>query len=142
MIDLNEKDIAYKLIHRFNTNCPYTIAEYLNITVKFSPLGSINGYYTTAYNNKFININSEISEHRQRFTMAHELGHAMLHPTANTPFLTEKTLFSVSKFERQANKFAVYLLIPDSELTQYEDISFEQVSTIFGVPEKLLDLRF
>ena len=47
----------------------------------------------------------------QRTVCAHELGHAVLHTHANTPFLRKNTFFSVDKLEIEANTFAALLLI-------------------------------
>ena len=63
--------------------------------------------------------NTDLSESEQRFSCAHELGHALLHPDANTPFLTKYTYLSVDKYEIEANKFALKLLIPDELLFEY-----------------------
>lgn len=60
--------------------------------------------------------NENVPEHLQAFVCAHELGHALLHRNINTPFLSKNTLFSIDKIERQANTFAVELLLPDNIL--------------------------
>ena len=82
-------------------------------------LGSVQGFYNQCFRHKFIHINQDSSEEKQRFTCAHELGHAILHPEANSPFLRENTLFSIDKMEVQANRFAVDLLFSDYELQDY-----------------------
>ncbi|WP_418534933.1 ImmA/IrrE family metallo-endopeptidase [Gallintestinimicrobium sp.] len=63
-----------------------------------------------------------LSESEQRFACTHELGHVPLHPDANTPFLTKYTYLSVDKYEIEANKFALELLIPDELLSHLKPI--------------------
>ena len=132
-----------KLINKFHTRDPFEIASSLGIIVLYERLGTINGYYHTAYRQKFIHINCDLPYYRQLFTMAHELAHAVLHPKSNTPFLTEYTLFSVNKLEREANKFAVNLLICDSDLKNYviNDYTISQIASIYGLPTELIELR-
>ncbi len=135
------KELINKLHRKYKTKNPIELAGYLNIQVLFEELGSINGYYNTALRQKFIHINSDLPEFKQRFTAAHELGHALLHPKANTPFLRENTLFSIDKFEKEANLFAVNLLISDEDLKEYQEYGINQLSSIFGIHEKLIELR-
>ena len=70
-----------------------------------------------------ISINSALSEHRQNFTIAHELGHIALHSSAvenllsiedrksDTNAIIGKSTYG--RMEYQANTFASFLLMPD-----------------------------
>lgn len=93
------------------------------------------------YRIKIIHINSSLSESEQRFACAHELGHALLHPDANTPFLTKYTYLSVDKYEIEANKFALELLVPDELLLEYQDCTIDQVARATGYQKNLIELR-
>lgn len=135
------RELINKLYKKYYTTNPIELAKCLNINVIFEELGTINGYYNTAFRQKFIHINSNLEEHKQKFTIAHELGHAILHPKSNTPFLRENTLFSIDKLEIEANLFAVNLLISDEDLREYQDFTISQLSSIFGIHEKLIELR-
>ncbi len=135
------KELINKLYKKYYTTNPIELAKCLNIKILFEELGSINGYYNTAFRQKFIHINSNLEEQKQKFTIAHELGHALLHPKANTHFLRENTLFSINKLEKEANLFAVNLLISDEDLREYQDFSISQLSSIFGIHQKLIELR-
>ena len=75
--------------------------------------------------------------------MAHELGHAILHPKENCYFIRNYTGLLISKTEMEANKFAVELLLPDDILVEYAESGYtvEQVSRITGYHEKLIELR-
>ena len=102
----------------------------------YEDLGNTLGFYNTYKRIKFIHINNQIDETTQRFVCAHELGHAVLHPKANTPFLRNQTFFSVDRLEIEANTFAVELLLTDEMITAYEDtrLTIQEVAEIYGVP--------
>ena len=136
-----QKVTPKQLISKYQTNNPQEIAQELGIIVLFEPLGDINGYYNTAFRQKLIHININLTERKQQFTIAHELGHALLHPKANTPFLREKTLFSINKLEIEANKFAVDLLITDEAIAEVKHLTLDQMANYFGINKNLIELR-
>lgn len=135
------KKIAEKVIKKFHTNCPFQIAREMGVVVLFEALGNKLGYFSTYKRSKFIHINKDLSEYDRIFPCAHELGHVLQHPHENTPFLRKNTLFSISKIEREANEFAVELLLPDALLQEYQDISLSQIATTRGVPNELIHLK-
>lgn len=142
MIYLDIRKKVKSLIIKYGTNNPFELADYLGIKVIFEPLGSINGYYNKQLRMKQIHINSDIDRHLQLFTGAHELGHAILHPNANTPFLRNNTGLLVNKYEIEANKFAIELIIQDEDLSEYQDYTTGQISRLLGYSEEIVKLRF
>ncbi|KUH44909.1 hypothetical protein M2E15_4508 [Bacillus mycoides] len=130
------KEYALKIAEKHETTNPFEIARRKNIIVLFEDLGNTLGFYNTYKRFKFIHINNQIDEITQRFVCAHELGHAVLHPKANTPFLRNQTFFSVDRLEIEANTFAVELLLTDEMVSAYEDtrLSIQEVAEIHGVP--------
>lgn len=142
MIYLKIRKKVKSLISKYNTNNPFELAEHLGIKVIFEPLGSINGYYNKQLRMKQIHINNELEYHMQTFTAAHELGHALLHPNANTPFLRNNTGLLVNKYEIEANKFAIELIIQDEDLSEYQDYTTGQISRMLGYTEEIVKLRF
>lgn len=137
------KDKVNYVIKKYGTRDPFRIAKEKGILIMYEDLGSIQGYYTMRFRTKQIHINRNIPYHLQKFTAAHELGHAILHPNESTPFLKNCTLQVVDKLEIEANKFAVELLIPDSDIAEYSDSSFtiEQIARIYGYTVELLKLK-
>ncbi|KAF6576532.1 ImmA/IrrE family metallo-endopeptidase [Paenibacillus polymyxa] len=100
-----------RLIRRFKTNCPFEIAERLNIQVWYCDLGeNTRGMYYRKLRRRFIAIHSGLSEPWQKFICAHELAHDRLHPGISRFFLDERSFSNAGKYERQANQFAVKLL--------------------------------
>ena len=136
-----QKVTPKQLINKYKTNNPQEIAQELGIIVLFEELGDINGYYNTAFRQKLIHININLPEYKQQFTIAHELGHALLHPKANTPFLRDNTLFSINKLEIEANKFAVDLLITDEAIAEVKHLTLDQMANYFGINKNLIKLR-
>ncbi|HDR7350962.1 ImmA/IrrE family metallo-endopeptidase [Bacillus wiedmannii] len=130
------KEYVLKIVKKHSTTNPFEIAKRKNIIVLFEDLGNTLGFYNTYKRFKFIHINNQINEIVQRFVCAHELGHAVLHPKANTPFLRNQTFFSVDRLEIEANTFAVELLLTDEMVSAYEDtqLSIQDIAEIHGVP--------
>lgn len=138
---LDIRGLISKLNRKFKTNSPFEIAQALNIPIIYEELGTINGYYNKPYRQKQIHINCNLNDHQRMFTCAHELGHALLHPNANTPFLINNTLLSVDKMEIEANRFAVELLITDEMIKENNNFTVSQLSKLFGLNEQLVELR-
>lgn len=135
------KRTVEKLMRKYNTNDPFKLAEKLNIIVKYDDLGNTWGYFITYKRIKIIHINNNLEEWLQRYTCAHELGHSILHKGVPTPFLKKHTLFSIDKIERQANTFAVELLMPDDIISQYEGYTIHNIADIVGIPNGLEVLK-
>ncbi|MDT2677887.1 ImmA/IrrE family metallo-endopeptidase, partial [Enterococcus dongliensis] len=74
----------------------------------------------------------------KRTTAAHELGHAVLHPSENTPMLSKTTIVSELKIEKEANYFATNLIVDKEKY--FEEYNYENVCTYgmlnhYGLPE-------
>jgi Zn-dependent peptidase ImmA (M78 family) len=137
------KEIVRQLIKKHKSNDPFQIAKEKNIIVLFAELGNTLGFYSSYKRIQFIHLNNQLNEKEQRFVCAHELGHAVLHPKSNTPFLRANTLFSVEKLEVEANTFAVELLLPDETISQYQntDLTIYDIAEIHSVPRQLAHLK-
>ena len=130
------KRIIKKLASKYGTTDPFPLASELNIDMFFCDLGSVRGFYNCVLRQKAIYINSNLSEQQNRFTAAHELGHAILHPKMNTPFLRASTLIPISRYEAQANAFAFSLL-----LYGFEEVpsSASEIALLTGMPEDFVN---
>lgn len=107
--------LSKRLVSAHGTNNPSRIATEKNITVLYEDLGKNTwGYYTFIKRIPCIHVNNRLEGFTASFALAHELGHHLLHPGLNTPFLRKSTLFSVDKIEREANRFALHLLLGDN----------------------------
>lgn len=127
-----------KLVRKYKTNCPFTLAERLNIHVQFLDLpDGCRGYYLYVRRRRFIAISTNLSTERQRFVCAHELGHDRLHKGIGHYFIEQQTLFNPGKYERQANAFAVRLLTHEHELL--EDESAETYCRRNNIPLEMVE---
>lgn len=135
------KELIQYLHNKFGTLDPYELADAMNIYVFHADMGTTRGLCYTARRIKQIYLNYGMPKHIERFVLAHEIGHLMMHPNYNTPFL-HSTFFSVDKFEMEANKFAVDLIISDEDLEAMYEYSTDSLATHYGLPREIIELRF
>ena len=132
--------IVQSLCKKHKTNNPYQLAGGLGIHIYYYNLGTIRGYYYGTNKIKQIFLHNNLPEYLERFVLSHEIGHAVMHPQTCTPFL-QTTLFSVDKFELQANKFAAELIMQDVDLMEHWDYTIDQWATYYGLPREIIELR-
>lgn len=132
---------AEKIRKKYRTSDPFELAQAMGIMVLYEPLGSIKGYFNTAFRQRFVHINQSLDEQQQRLTMAHEMGHVLLHPKTNTYFLRTNTRFSVGSFEYEANAFAACFLISREMIEENREYTVGQMAAMFGIPEDWMQLR-
>ena len=105
------------------------IAKRLGATIRFSPMDNeeLSGMIFVKNGVPIIGINSLHHPNRQRFTIAHELGHLVMHRKEiesvvhiDTEFRTlmrdEESAKGKDIIEIEANNFASELLVPESAL--------------------------
>jgi Zn-dependent peptidase ImmA (M78 family) len=121
---------------------PVKIAkEIVGMTVNFVTFtdesNDVSGFYDPQENAIFVN--SEEYPLRQTFTVAHELGHKILHEewakSADYKVLLRNSERSEQDFrEKEANAFAANLLMPRFMMDRYwESVSISQLSQLFAV---------
>jgi hypothetical protein len=92
-----------------------------DISVEYVPLdASISGRLCRKDGGWIISVNKEHHVNRQRFTLAHELAHYVLHKSESESF-TDTVFFrgaSVNNFEYAANEFAAKLLMPENRVRE------------------------
>lgn len=137
------KRMVKQTIERHRTNEPLRIASQMGILIFYEDLKNIWGYYNTSKRIMMIHVNRNLCDKLQRFVVAHELGHRVLHPEVNVPFLRFHTLQSIDKLEREANQFAVELLMPDELMYECIDsnMTVRDAAAEYGVPEELIVLK-
>lgn len=139
---MEAKKIAVKLMNKYNTNNPFLLAEHVGILVNYEKLlPNTLGYFSNKFRIKIIHINNSINYELSKFVCAHELGHAIMHPHVNTPFLINNTFLSIDRIEREANIFGVEIIIPDSEIKNIGSCTVKNLSRIYSVPEDVVRLK-
>jgi Zn-dependent peptidase ImmA (M78 family) len=91
---------------------PEKLAKYLGVDVRLSPLSGCDGWCLVKGEKAIVHVNSKLSRVRQRFTLAHELGHLILGVPSVIGESYEDMMRSISDEERKVNHLASELLIP------------------------------
>lgn len=92
-----------------------SLLQHYKISVCYEDMDDLSGYVERRGKGWFIGVNIYQSKRRQRFTMAHELGHICLHANSVASRRAEKIYFRsqlTTREEKEANEFASDLLIP------------------------------
>lgn len=120
---------------------PVSVAEFAGVKVRFVEFegesdARISGFYDCEED--VIVVNKHEFPLRQTFTVAHELGHKILHEEwaksdnykvlLRDPFARES-----SPVEQEANFFAANLLMPKSMMDEYYLLPPHEISEIFAV---------
>lgn len=123
---VNPEHRAESLLQRCSiTDAPVpveSVALHLGLQIEPAKLGDdVSGVLVVADGRGVIGVNSDHSAVRQRFSVAHEIGHFVLHRDAQELFI-DKTYFAAfrdgrsstgeDRREREANGFAAALLMP------------------------------
>jgi Zn-dependent peptidase ImmA (M78 family) len=134
------------------------LARTLGIRVVFLPLDTdddLSGYYLRRGDDQLIAVNSAHPRVRQRFTVAHELGHAMLdsgdqmHIDQAFRLRAAHRGHKVDPDEAAANSFAATLLMPEDDLREAvgdgldltDGASMREIARHFGVSQQALVFR-
>jgi Zn-dependent peptidase ImmA (M78 family) len=117
------------------------IARHLNIEVRYSPTREdVSGALVVKDGAAFIAVNDAHHENRQRFTIAHEIGHFQLHNAGEQVHFDEdfrvygrnkNSSLATDPQEIEANRFAAELLMPQKFL-------FDDFSGIKGDQEEVV----
>lgn len=155
--------IAKRLIHEHGIKKPpvpvESVAERLGAQISYSPFeGDLSGMVFRDDAKVIIGVNSLHHPNRQRFTIAHEIGHMLLHKgqevhvdrTYRVNLRDDLSSQAVSRDEIEANAFAAALLMPAEMLI--EDLRGQEIdcesedqlrvlAAKYGVSLQALNLR-
>lgn len=128
---------------------PVDVAETVGIRVNFVSFtgasASVSGLYDPAQN--AIYVNQDEAGVRQTFTIAHELGHKVLHEewakSENYKVLRrdDSRESGKNRWEQEANAFAANLLMPREMVDKYRKFPVSQIARIFAVSEAVAGFR-
>ena len=126
------------------------IAENNGVDVVFSDFGTHTGTVAgfCVFGEAKLYVNSKDSTERQLFTIAHELGHWMLHKKIfdhdpdRYPVLPRfQEANEKDPLEQEANCFAANLLVPKRLLKPVKSGSVASLAKIFGVSRTMMEFR-
>lgn len=134
--DINDR--VNSLCATYNTCNPYDLADKLGFLIREDRLGNDRGYYLKVFGSVHIVINEALEDYEKMFTAAHELGHAILHDGLNICKLRAGTYYSGSRYEKEADMFAIRLLMQNIENAY--DLGY--IAKIIGVKEEFIIKTF
>ena len=129
---MNIKRLVDSLVRKYNTRNPFEIIEHLNVIVVFYPLHGVKGFYQYFQRNNIIYLDEALPDQERLFVCAHELGHMLLHKKSNAIFMDSRTQLNTTKYEIEADRFAINLLLSDANIEEHLDFSTAQLSRLFG----------
>ena len=126
------------------------IAESQGVDVVFAEFGSsadkVAGFCD--FKSGKIYVNAEDITQRQTFTIAHELGHWLLHrefferdPEAYSIFPRFQAVKESDPYEKEANHFAANLLVPMRLLKSVKDAPVSSLASAFAVSRTMMEIR-
>lgn len=161
-MSLSPKRLAQKVLKEVGDQLPvdvYAVASAYGVEVKEVPMeDSVSGILVIRDEHAAIGVNEAHHPNRQRFSIAHELGHFMLHSKSSNLFIDATPIFfrddhsadGTEYQEIQANAFAAELLMPEKILREqlrnrpidaFDDLPLRQLAARFGVSVQALSIR-
>lgn len=130
-------NIIIGLLEIYQTNNVYDLLDCLNIKIqkldKKSLLLNHNDafYYRNYFGNEVIFIRNDLPVNYERFVLAHELSHAVIHTNNETAAFS---LTNAGKLERQANYFAFKLTNIQFDEIALNEMTLEQIASYLEIP--------
>lgn len=132
------------IIEYCNSRDIYDIYDYLGI--KIIKLQSDNIllqnsealYHRNYFDEEVVFIRNDLPYQYEKFVLAHELGHALLHTEIYTAAF-KRDLINKGKLERQANYFALKLLNIKINSVDFEGYTVEQIAKALYISEDSLE---
>jgi len=122
---------------------PYAIAAGMGVELRHIKDRKWSGAVRFSGDRAVIWLNDTEARRRKRFTLAHELGHLMLHG-ADGEGLYRDASFSGTAEERAANEFAAELIMPAAMLRRGAALvgfDMNRLARLFDVSEEALQVR-
>ena len=149
------RKLAREIFKKYDLTIPVDLSyllKKLNIDIERCPLSKhIDGMALPVkkwHVNGLIIINSNMIKTRERFTIAHEIGHILKHPLelGNYYLYEPQNGFNnLSVYEREANIFATELLMPKTAVAnafyQQHIQNVEELAFLFMVSKQAMSIR-
>ncbi len=155
-------EVAKQTLRGFEEQLPIDIQAIIqahNIAIRKQPLEeAVSGMLVVKNGHAIIGVNESHHPNRQRFTLAHELGHFLLHGNSSSIFIDASPVFfrdetssQGSKLrEIEANAFAAELLMPEPMLRKvtknqtldaFDEGAVRRLAAQFGVSTQAITIR-
>jgi Zn-dependent peptidase ImmA (M78 family) len=129
-------------------NIEEVIKQFPDIELRNEPMQpNYSGYFRNINGKWIIGVNKLHHKNRQRYTLAHELGHYILHKDKNVD-IVDTTFFRNNEsdsIEYMANEFAAKLLMPEDKVRDFVDKqrikNIGELAEKFGVSASAMKYR-
>lgn len=107
-----------EIVDAFLTDAPIRVDQLvvaLGLQLSYAVLGDVSGKIERAGKTYKITVNGTDPRVRQRFTVAHEIGHYVLHRDLIGDGIVDDAMYRSKlsdTYETQANQYAAYILMP------------------------------
>ena len=140
------RDLAWRvLLNEGVTELPVqvtAVCRQMGLRVSyFEPEGESDGYSTILFSNPRIFVSSKCSPERQRFTIAHELGHILLGHVGKYELVNREPSPSDNPIEHEANVFASRLLAPACVLWALDAYDPDRIAKICRISHQAAYFR-
>lgn len=138
---MDHKRIAESLVRKFKTRDPFRIASELGYIVIRAPLKGIRGFWKYVSRRHIIVIHDGLTDMQAQFTLAHEIGHVLMHRGHNRIYTDKNTYFQSNRQEIEANRFALDLMYGDEDLSFLLEHPVQLAADFMGVSIELAEYR-
>lgn len=155
------KRAAQNILRETNYTIPVDVRRIIShygIEIIEQPMEeNVSGMMVVKNKRAMIGVNQAHHPNRQRFSLAHELGHYVLHRENQSIFVDASTIFfrderaadGTDQFEIEANTFAAELLMPEQDLRAavrkpldaFDERAVSKLAIHFGVSVQALTIR-
>ena len=140
------RDLAWRVLLQENVReLPVNVVglcRQMGIRVQFfTPTGSSDGYTTIFMGIPRIFVSQNCTPERQRFTIAHELGHILLGHVGEAELVNREPDPGDNPMEREANVFASRLLAPACVLWALDVKTPEQIAALCRISHQSASFR-
>ena len=153
---------AQELLVEMKAQVPIDVsatAEFVGLSIVEEDLeDSVSGMLVVKDGHGVIGVNEHHHPNRRRFSVAHEIGHYLLHRKGASVFVDSTPVFfrdetsaaGTKQQEIEANAFAAELLIPAASLRErveqqaldpYDDAAVHRLARTFGVSAQALTIK-
>lgn len=136
-----KKGIVDRLVSQYGTRDPFLLAQSTGRILLTVPLTDFRGFYQRIHRCHIIYIAEGLTEFERSFVCAHELGHSFLHGGVNAAFIDSRTHFVKAKYEREADRFAIDLIMPDERFSELMYMPVHDIAESLGISDELANYR-
>lgn len=139
------REALRRITHCYDTSDPEELIHAMGIKLGYLPnyvdINNLKGCYGMVNGQKIILIHPDLDDMGRRYVCAHELNHAIQHPTTNALFLATYTYVRLETLEIEADTGAAELLMSDEKCYKYMGMEYMDIAYEEKIPVKYVELK-